>query len=85
MDMIPDQVSGKSYYNDSETLLLYWQKKIFTWLFSLLLVAGFLPFLLSCRSALENGQGIRIFFYSSLYTWILGVLFLKKIPFKKRG
>jgi signal transduction histidine kinase/CheY-like chemotaxis protein len=85
MDMIPDQVSGKSYYNDSETLLLYWQKKIFTWLFSLLLVVGFLPFLLSCRSALANGQGIRIFFYSSLYIWILGVLFLKKIPFEKRG
>ena len=82
--MITDQVSGESYYNDSEPLLLYWQKKIFTWLF-FLLVAGLLPFLLSCRSALENGQGIRIFFYSSLYIWVLGVLFLKKIPFEKRG
>jgi signal transduction histidine kinase/CheY-like chemotaxis protein len=82
--MILDQVSGESYYKDSETLLLYWQKKIFTWLFSLLLVAGFLPFLLGCRSALENGQGIRIFFYSSLYIWVFGVLFLKKIPFEKR-
>jgi len=82
--MITDQVSGESYYNDSEPLLLYWQKKIFTWLF-FLLVAGLLPFLLSCRSALENGQGIRIFFYSSLYIWVLGVLFLKKIPFEKRA
>lgn len=83
--MIPDQESTESYYNDSETLLLYWQKKIFTWFFSLLLVAGLLPFFLSCRYALQNDQGLRIVFYSSLYIWALGVLFLKKTPFEKRG
>ncbi len=83
--MIPDQVSAESYYNDSETLLLYWQKKIFTWFFSLLLVAGLLPFFLSCRYALQNDQGLRIVFYSSLYIWAFGILFLKEIPFEKRG
>ena len=82
--MIPDQASTESYYNDNETLLLYWQKKIFNWLFSLLLVVGLLPFLLSCRYALLNGEWIRIFFYSIMYSWLLGVLFLKTIPFDKR-
>ncbi len=82
--MIPDQVSTESYYDDNETLLLYWQKKIFNWLFSLLLVIGFLPFLLSCRFALVNGEWIRIFFYSSMYSWLLGALLLKTIPFDKR-
>jgi signal transduction histidine kinase/ActR/RegA family two-component response regulator len=36
--MKPDQVSGKSYHNDSETVLIYRRKKILTWLFSLGLV-----------------------------------------------
>ncbi|MCP4721492.1 MAG: PAS domain S-box protein, partial [Desulfobacteraceae bacterium] len=82
--MIPDQASSESYYNDNETLLLYWQKKIFNWLFSLLLVVGLLPFLLSCRYALLNGEWIRILFYSIMYSWLLGALFLKTIPFDKR-
>ncbi len=82
--MIPNQVCTESYYDDNETLLLYWQKKIFNWLFSLLLVIGFLPFLLSCRFALVNGEWIRILFYSSMYSWLLGVLLLKTIPFDKR-
>jgi signal transduction histidine kinase/ActR/RegA family two-component response regulator len=83
--MEPDQVSGSSFYNNSDTLLLYWQKKIFFWLFSLLLGAGLLPFLLSCSHALQKGQEITLFFYSSLYLWIPGVLFLNKIPFDKRS
>jgi two-component system, cell cycle sensor histidine kinase and response regulator CckA len=83
--MIPEQVSYKSDYKEKETLLLYWQEKIFNWLFFLLVVIGVLPFLLSCRYALVNGEWSRILFYSSMYLWAAGVLFLKKIPFDKRG
>jgi len=82
--MIPGQVSGESYYNADETLLLYWQKKIFNWLFPLLLVLGLLPLLFSCKNALFSGQWIRILFYSSMYIWAFGILFLKRIPFDKR-
>ena len=56
----------------NQTLLLYWQKKIFHWFFSLLLAVWFLPFLLGCRSALHTGQWIQIFFYSGMYLWALG-------------
>jgi len=42
--MMPDQVISKSYYGDNETQLLYWQKKIFNWLFSLLSVLLLFPF-----------------------------------------
>lgn len=47
--MIPDQVSGKFAYNDSdsETVLIYGQKKILTWLFSLLLVITLLAALVT--------------------------------------
>ncbi|MBA3010256.1 MAG: response regulator [Proteobacteria bacterium] len=69
----------------NQTLLLYWQKKIFHWFFSLLLAVWFLPFLLGCRSALHTGQWTQIFFYSGMYLWALGVLFLRKYSFAKRG
>jgi len=83
--MIPDQVSGEFYCQDNETLLFYWQKKIFHWLFSLLVVIGILPFFLSCRYAMVNGEWVRILFYSGMYLWALGILFFKNIPFEKRG
>lgn len=83
--MIPDQVSYKSDYQEKETLLLYWQEKIFNWLFFLLIVIGLLPFLLSCRYALANGEWSRILFYLMMYLWAIGVFSFKKIAFDKRG
>lgn len=83
--MIPEQVSYKSDFKEKETLLLYWQKKIFNWLFLLLMGIGLLPLLLSCRYALVNGEWSRIIFYLSMYLWLVGVAFFKKIAFDKRG
>ncbi len=83
--MIPDQESCESYYQGNETLLRYWQKKIFNHLFSLLVMIGILPFFLSCQYALVTGEWIRILFYSGIYLWALGILFFKHISFEKRG
>ena len=84
MGMISNIFNIDSIYQEDEDVLLFWQKKIFTCLFLLLVVIGIIPYVLSCGYALKNSEWIRIFIYTFIYLWTCGVAFLKQIPFKTR-
>ncbi|WP_300455189.1 response regulator [Desulfobacula sp.] len=71
-------------YEDDEDILLFWQKKIFTCLFSILLISGIVPYLISCRYAFEQSEWYNVIMYTVIYLWAAGVTFFKKIPFPIR-
>ncbi len=82
--MISKFLNITSIYDDHEDALLYWQKKIFKHLFIFFLILGCVPYLLSCRHAIEHSEWNRLVFYTGVYLWVAAVTFFEKIPFTFR-
>ena len=82
--MISKIFNVKCIYEHEDDVRLFWQKKIFNYLFLILLIIGIVPWLLSCKHAFKTSEWYRIAFYSLIYLWIFGVTFLKMIPFHIR-
>lgn len=73
-----------SSFQENEDILLFWQKKIFKFLFATLLFAGILPYLLSVRYAFKTSQWHTIFVFTFVYIIGFCIVFIKKIPFPTR-
>lgn len=84
MLMISDIFNVTPIYEDDEDLLVFWQKKIFNCLFLILVIIGIIPYILSSRYAFLNSEWVRIFIYTIVYLWVLGVALLRRIPFQTR-
>ncbi len=84
MLMISNIFNVKSIYEDNEDVLLFWQKKIFKYLFLTLLLIGIIPYILTCRYAIAQSEWYRVILSSLIYLWGIGVTFSEKIPFKIR-
>ncbi len=82
--MIPNIFNENSIDGDPKDVLLVWQKKIFKTLFLVLLGVGLIPYLLSCKYAVESSEFYRVIFYTIIYICALGITFLERIPFKIR-
>ncbi|MBU1342787.1 MAG: hypothetical protein KKE44_08030, partial [Proteobacteria bacterium] len=65
--MISNIFNLKSIYEDDEVILVFWQKKIFKCLFLILIFIGIVPYILSCRLALETAAWDRILIYTLFY------------------
>lgn len=83
--MISNIFNLNSIYKHNEDILVFWQKIIFKYLFITILILGLIPYILSCKYAIETLQWHRIFFYSFIYLWGFGVTFIEKISFQKRA
>ncbi|MFA5906304.1 MAG: ATP-binding protein [Desulfobacula sp.] len=84
MNMISDIFNVNSIYDDDEDALLFWQKKIFTGVFLILILIGIIPYVLSCGYAFKNSEWLNIFIYTCFYLWVCGAVFLKRVPFQIR-
>ncbi len=82
--MISKIFNTQSISQSNETVLLFWQKKIFKSLFVFLLIVGSIPYILSCKYAVESSEWYRIIFYTLIYLWAASVTFIEKIPFPIR-
>ncbi len=71
-------------FKEDENALLFWQKKIFKHLFAFLILLGCIPYVLSCKYAVENSEWHRVIFYSLIYLWAIAIAFLEKLPFSIR-
>jgi two-component system cell cycle sensor histidine kinase/response regulator CckA len=70
-------------YTDEE-IGLFWQKKIFKYLFSALLIIGIIPYSLSCLHALKMSQWHLAVIFTLFYIWGICITLIEKIHFPLR-
>ncbi|MFH2093897.1 MAG: hypothetical protein ABIJ31_16175 [Pseudomonadota bacterium] len=82
--MILKYFNLKLLYEDDESVLLFWQKKIFKGLFIVLVIFGSIPYVLSSKYALDQSEWHRVLFYTLIYLWVICIAFFGRVAFPVR-